>query len=59
MAAGKKITTYERVAKLATLKKCVWNKQHGRHQPAAMVVHFPAIMLHRLLKSGQLFEHKK
>lgn len=54
---GKIIKTFDRVLALARAKKCVWLTTTKRHQPAAMVVNYPAVMFHRLLKNGQMYEH--
>ena len=56
----KLVKTFDRLLKLSREKKCVINtrQNQARHMPAAIVVHYPAIVLHQMLKNGVLAEYR-
>lgn len=54
---GRRVKTVERLIALAEQKRCVVHRNWKNPCPAAMVVHMPTIMVHRMLKFG-MWEYK-
>ena len=57
---GKQIKTVDRVFKLALLRKSAINIKQlkPRPIPAAILQHYPAILLYKMVKGGCLQEYK-